>query len=211
MTKMMEQLCMNCQHCQFNYYDSGKAFCLKERQYIFHPEDDSCSKFTEKDYGRSNPKCFISTGAKSVMHTLWFKNTIKPDPTAPPEKQRGGFVMQYVRTLAKEKDKAVKKAKEYAMGRGIKYAGIMNSPMFHRADHFEAFGIDWKHKRKDGKSYYYGIATEEFWEAWRKNKEGMKEYGFSVSKYRDQRQLGYNRVVEVWYVFFKPQYFKEEI
>lgn len=152
-------------------------------------------------------KCFISTGAKQVMHTLWFENDIKPDPTAPVGKGGGAYILNYVKNLSKDEAKAIEEAKEYAKSLNIEYIGVWDSPKFNRAKHIEAYGIQFKHKRRKGKSFFYGIATPEFWDAWKKDKEQLKASGFSVSKLQDRiLSERCHEAVFTWYVFYRPEY-----
>lgn len=152
-------------------------------------------------------KCFISTGSKQVLHTLWQENIVEPDRTAPIEMQRGAYSLNYIKNLSKDEDTAVKEAKRYAKAMNIKYDGVWDSPRFNRAKHIEAYEIQFKHKRKKGKSFYYGVATPEFWDAWKKNKNQLKAEGFSVSKLQDRiLSERYHEAVFTWYVFYRPEY-----
>lgn len=150
-------------------------------------------------------KCFISTGAKQVLHTLWQENIIEPDRTAPIEMQRGAYSLNYIKNLSKDENKAVEEAKEYAKSINIRYDGVWDSPRFNRAKHIEAYGIQFKHKRKKGKSFYFGTATPEFWDEWKKDKDQLKSEGFSVSKFKDRiLSEKRNEIVFTWYVFYNP-------
>lgn len=139
-------------------------------------------------------ECYISTGQKQVLHTLWV--------------HRHSLFGQdfFIKNLSADKDKAVAEAKQYAKRHNMDFGGVFNSPRFKRAEHFEKYGITFKHKRKKGKSYYQGFATPEFWDAWKENKEQIKKEGFYVSKYPDLTDRERKRML--WYVFYKPD--KEE-
>lgn len=137
--------------------------------------------------------CFISTGAKQVLHTLWTYNIVKRPGLG------GGFIQYcYIKNLPVNEEEAERIAKEYAKNRDIKYTGIEDSPTHKRASHIEAYGVQFKHKRKNGKPFYFGIATQEFFDAWKADKQQMKDNGFSLSKFKNPI-----RNVEEWYVFYK--------
>lgn len=147
-------------------------------------------------------KCFISTGAKQVLHTLWLQVIVK----RPPPLVGGGFIQyQYIQNLPVDEKEAEKKAKEYCELNNYEYEGILDSPIHKRAEHIEMYGIQFKHKRKHGKSFYFGIATQEFFDEWKKNKEQLKQEGFSLSKYHHPIHD-----TDVWYVFYKPIILKED-
>jgi len=136
-------------------------------------------------------ECYISTGQKQVLHTLWHYH-----PSV--------FGQEiFIKNLSANKDKAVAEAKRYAKEHGLEFGGVYNSPRFKKAEHFEKYGITFKHKRKKGKSFYQGFATPEFWDEWKKNKEEIKKEGFRLSKYPDL--LDKERKRMLWYVFYKPK------
>lgn len=142
--------------------------------------------------------CFISTGYKQVMHTLWMEVIVPPNS----EKKFHGFVSyNYIKNLSMDQMAAENEAKEFAKSKGIEYLGIKESPIHKRAKHIEMYNMTFKHKRKHGKSFYFGEASPEFWDAWKKNKDVMKQQGFRVSKYTKQRSRD---TIVIWYVFYQP-------
>lgn len=140
-----------------------------------------------------NGDCYICTGQKRVLHTLWV-GSIREDI--------------FIQNLPVDKRKAIAFAKEYSKKNDYHFVGVQDSPTFGKAKHVDHFGIDFKHKRKhtEGgvKEFYYGEATPEFWDAWKKDKQQLKEKGFRVSKYSKPDGRHAKRI-EVWYVFYKPQ------
>jgi len=134
--------------------------------------------------------CYISTGQKQVLHTLWHYH-----PSV--------FGQEiFIKNLSANKDKAVAEAKRYAKEHGLDFEGIFNSPRFKKAEHFEKYGVVFKHKRKKGKSFYQGNPTQEFWREWKKCKDDMKKEGFFVSQHRSP-YVNDNELI--WYVFYKPK------
>ena len=133
--------------------------------------------------------CYISTGQKQVLHTLWEckYNMVHNE--------------MFVKNLSSDRNKAVAEAKRYAKEHGLDFDGIWNSPRFKKAEHFEKYGVVFKHKRKKGKSFYQGFPGYEFWDEWKKDKQKLKDEGFFVSQYRnpfsEKKEL-------IWYVFYKP-------
>lgn len=152
---------------------------------------------------------FISTGVKSVMHTLWVQNIVqRPNP---PVNEPSRLPMlpamihyNYIKNLSMDEEIAVKEAKNYAEEHGGDFIGVLDSPASKRAKFFEAFGMHFTQRRKKGKTFFMGEhPTDEFWDAWRKNKEEMKQSGFTVSKFLNpmkRSRHGYER--EEWYVFY---------
>ena len=134
--------------------------------------------------------CYISTGQKAVMYTLWEESYMDD---------------VYIKNLPMDKEKAIAEVKKYAKEQEIEYLGVYSSPLHKRAEHIDFHGINFKHKRKGKKSFYYGVVTQEFWTAWRENKEQMKKDGFSVSKHEYRDRFGNHDLKTVWYVFFKPK------
>jgi len=137
--------------------------------------------------------CYISTGQKQVLHTLWkYHNSLFGQEI-------------FIKNLSANQDEAIAEAKRYAKENGIEYDGVYSSPRYKKAEHFEKYGVVFKHKRKKGKSYYVGNATKEFWVNWKNKKIQMKNEGFWVIKYNDPRLLGRGIEEPVWYVFYKPK------
>ena len=135
--------------------------------------------------------CYISTGKKAVMHTLI-------------DESKGDY--PYIKNLSRDRKKAIEEAKKYAKENDLTYLGLYHSPLHKRAEHRDFYGIDFKHKRDRKKNeFYYGKVTQEFWKAWKKNKEQMKKDGFSVSKYEYRERSGNHDLRVDWYVFFKPK------
>ena len=134
--------------------------------------------------------CYISTGQKAVMYTLW-EESYHDD--------------SYIKNLPMDKEKAITEAKRYAEEQEFEFLGIYSSPLHKRAEHIDFYGIIFKHKRKGKKSFFYGVVTQEFWTAWRENKEQMKKDGFSVSKHEYRERFGNHDLKTVWYVFYKPK------
>jgi hypothetical protein len=216
--------CLNCESFVYTYEDSSKKIrcwsCEEETIFATVVREEDTLEFnnlpiwvTLMDGRKVKRVCWISTGSKSVMHTLWYEIYIKK---AKDDKRKVSnyFQMGYLRNLSLDKDEAESKAKAFADEHNFKYIGVRSKPLYGKAGHFESYNIKFKHKRKrryneDGseaepKEFYVGEATPEFWDAWKKDKEGMKEAGFSVSKYDDPRLLGRGQHVAVWYVFFHP-------
>lgn len=150
---------------------------------------------------------YISTGQKQVMHTLWVENIpdykeinkINKDiPNNIPI--RGGFPSyNYIKNLSMDEATAIKEAKAYVEEHGGTFIGVENSPRFKRAGFFDAFGMHFTQRRKQGKTFF--MATEpsqEFWDAWKQRKEDMRNAGFSVSKFRNPMKK-----IEEWYVFYR--------
>jgi len=137
--------------------------------------------------------CYIGTGYKRVLHTLWEESTHDE---------------VFIKNLPRDTEKAIAIAKKYAKEHELNFMGVQASPSFGKAKHLDQYDIVFKHKRKhteDGfKEYYYGEATPKFWDAWRKDKEAMKKKGFRVSKYA-KRDFRSRTRVETWYVFYTPQ------
>jgi len=133
---------------------------------------------------------YISTGQKQVLHTLWIESNNPP------------FDNCFIKNLSADKEKAIAEATKYAQVNEGKFIGVFASPRYKKAEHFEKYGIVFKHKRKKGKSFYQGFATPEFWENWKKNKEQIKKEGFFLSKYPDLMDDKRERMI--WYVFYKP-------
>lgn len=146
--------------------------------------------------------CFISTGSKDVMYTLWEEIIVRKKLNNKVTERWG---CGYIQNLSMTETEAVQKAKNYASEHKLNFTGIQKSPTRKRAEHFEAFGISFKPKLKNGKAYYYGEATQEFWESWKNNKEQMKTEGFSVSKYRVPPRYRDDPPVSVWYIFYRPK------
>jgi len=132
---------------------------------------------------------FISTGKKQVMYTLW-RETF------------AGFMgithYSFVKILAMTEAKALKAAQEYANEHGGTFEGIDQAPRFKKSTSFDMYGMHFAEKRKHGKAFFMGIASQDFWQEWREKKEEMKQSGFSVSKWRDPRKN-----LDVWYVFYR--------
>ena len=132
-------------------------------------------------------ECYISTGQKQVLHTLWVSSYLDD---------------AFVKNLPADKNKAIVEAKKYAKEHEIVFDGVYNSPRFKKAQHFEKYGVVFKHKRKKGKSHYVGFPTPEFWDEWKTHKEQLKKEGFFVSQHRNP----YKRDNElIWYVFYMPK------
>ena len=148
---------------------------------------------------------YISTGQKQVMHTMWVENIVeRPNPSINTPSRipmMPAFIQDiYIKNLSMNEDEAIKEAKEYANANGAVFAGVSDSPRFKRAKTFEAFGIHFIQRRKKGKTFFVGkIPTQEFWDAWRNNKEEMKKT-FSVSKFKNPIKKS-----EEWYIFYKEE------
>lgn len=140
--------------------------------------------------------CFVSTGMKRVLHTLWIQSIIKR-----PGLSGGGFInYSYIKNLPADESEAIKIAKEFAKENFCNFTGVEDSPIYKKASHIEIYGIQFKHKRKKGKSFYFGYATQEFFDEWKKNKQQLKDEGFSLSKYKHPIHG-----TSDWYVFYKPK------
>jgi len=149
---------------------------------------------------------YISTGQKQVMYTLWEENIVeRPNPPVT-EPSRipilPAFIhYNYIKNLSMDEATAIKEATEYAKEHDGNFTGISDSPQYKRATFFEAFGIHFTQRRKQGKTFFMATSpTNEFWDAWRTKKEDMRKAGFSVSKFYDKRKR-----IEEWYVFYRPQ------
>jgi hypothetical protein len=138
--------------------------------------------------------CFVSTGQKRVLHTLWIQS-IGPN----------FCVYQYIKNLPADETKDITIAKEFCKQGRYDFIGLIDSPCYKKAIHIDAFGIQFKHKRKNGKEYYYGEPTEEFWKEWRENKEQLKANGFWVSKYVVPERYGNSNLIDTWLVFYRPK------
>ena len=152
-------------------------------------------------------RVYISTGKKGVMYTLWTE-IIQP-PTKITDKDGKEFMAygwvhnRYIQNLSMSEDKAIEKAKEYSDAHKMTFVGIFDSPYNERADWIDRWGIHFQSKKKNGKKFFFGKATPEFWDAWKVGKEQIKKEGFSVSKfeYKDERE---NKQIQ-WYVFYRQE------
>jgi len=105
-----------------------------------------------------------------------------------------------MKNLPVDEKEAIRKAKSYAKENNFGFIGVLDSPLCERAKYFDRFNIHFTSRRKKGKVFFMGIASPEFWDEWRNNKEQLKEEGFSVSKFRHPMEN-----VDIWYVFYRPE------
>lgn len=136
---------------------------------------------------------YISTGRKSVMHTLW--KYCKPEAG---ENLAFRGKHTFIKNLPIDVNIAVEEAKRYAKeAKGI-FEGVNDSPQGIRSNSFEFAGVHFKRKQMKSGLKYIGKATDEFFKLWREKKEELRSQGYSVSKYK-----------EIWFVFYNRMDYKK--
>ena len=124
----------------------------------------------------------VGTGEKQDFYTLWKIIEVHLEPKNKDGQTRGGYFMhvRFVQNLGKTKEAALLKARE------------LNIPI--NEDDFDfnlkhrtkpsmtAFGVNMKYKKEK----WYAVATNEFFDSWRSNKEEMKKLGWSCWKSKDE-------------------------
>lgn len=108
----------------------------------------------------------------------------------------------YIQNLSMTEMVAVEKAKIYAVSVKSDFAGIWDSPYNDRASWLDRWGIHFQSKKKNGKIFFMGRASEEFWDTWKANKEQIKKEGFWVSKFEFKDEHGRKQID--WFVFYRP-------
>lgn len=142
---------------------------------------------------------FIETGIKEEFYTLWVQTTV--DTRKPGEETvlnklmvRNFFIYyRFVQNLSKTREGAIKKVKE--MGLDIPDSKFSQELRHLGRPSIEAFG----QKLKYNKDKWYGVATKEFFDAWKESKEELKSMGWRCWKYTNPR-TGAN----VWYMGIQP-------
>jgi hypothetical protein len=159
----------------------------KEHTIVSHYRCVSCGEKRNERFGehivhesKVERKFFISTGKKSVMFTLW--------KDCSSDVYMGKSL--YIKNLPIKEEKAIKEAEKYAIEHKGIFLGVFDSPERKRSKFFDFAGIHFRESVKNGKTFFVGIVTEEFWKLWREKKEELKQEGYRVSKFK-----------ETWYVF----------
>lgn len=148
---------------------------------------------------------FIETGVKEEYYTLWVQTIVdlrKVDENGNPVKEpsinklgiRDFFIYyRFVQNLSKTREGAIQKAKE--LGLDIPESRFSLELRHLGKPSVEAFGQRLQYK----KDKWYGIATKEFFEAWKSHKEELKNMGWSCWKYENPRTKE-----SKWYMCIKP-------
>lgn len=148
---------------------------------------------------------FIETGVKEEYYTLWVQTTVNLRPLDENGNPKGDIVLnklmvrdvfvyyRFVQNLSKTRTGAIQKAKELGLN-------IPESRFSYELRHLgkpsiEAFGQRLQYK----KDKWYGVATKDFFEAWKLHKEEMKKMGWTCWKYFSRREGK-----DIWYMAIKP-------
>ena len=143
----------------------------------------------------------IGTGSKSDFYTLWKITTIDLRP-----RDNDGNILSEFKLNAVGRNmyyhiyisfvQNLGKTVEHAQQTLDKLGIVLSHTVFdfdlkhYTKPSLEAFGAKLKFK----KDKWFAIATTEFFECWKANKEQMKKYGWSCWKYQDRIKN------DVWYM-----------
>lgn len=130
---------------------------------------------------------FIETGAKEEYYTLW--KEVKVDTGYESLEESNGFQLGYLRyyfvqNLSKTREGAIEKVKE--LGLDISESKFSFELRHKGKPSVEAFGEKLKFKNDK----WYAKANKAFFDAWRTNKEVMKEMGWICWKWKDVWYMG---------------------
>lgn len=141
----------------------------------------------------------ISTGSKSEYYTLWATTTIDLRPRNDNGEIISNFKLNavggnmyyhvhinFIQNLGKTKESSMKKLDE--MGISINESAFDFDLKHYSKPSFEAFGVKMKFK----KDKWYALATKEFFEIWKINKDHMKKLGWGCWKYKNDWYMAIN-------------------
>ena len=126
---------------------------------------------------------YISTGVKEEFYTLWKEVILYDDKNKPYY-----LHLNFIQNLSKTREGAINKAKDLGYELPSNKFDIelkhLSKPSL------EAYGT----KLKYNKGKWYANATEEFFQAWKKDKIEMKNLGWSCWKYES-----------IWFMAITPK------